>query len=294
MPCSRLSSPTGCGSWAASSSGATSPATTCSPATTPSSTPPALPGTDASTSPARTCLVRARPPTSSTGTAATPTRAALPPRRRVDRGHRGGQRRRRRGARPGRTRGPPAPHRRPLRRARRPCAASAVREVHLIGRRGPEHGKFTTKELRELGELDGVTAVAEADDLPAADPDRERHVAANLAVIEGWVGSPTVPDRPGHPRPLLAAPHRDPRHRPRRGDPTGELAPGRHGRDSRPARPGRGPGRRLPEPAAPRGAVRPRVGGRAQRLDRTSGRRRRARRCPVSTSPDGSSAAPRE
>ncbi len=71
-------------------------------------------------------------------------------------------------------------------------SASNVREVHVIGRRGPEHGKFTTKELRELGELDGVTAVAESADLPAESADRERHVAANLAVIEGWVGR--VPD----------------------------------------------------------------------------------------------------
>ena len=34
--------------------------------------------------------------------------------------------------------------------------ASKVREVHMIGRRGPAHAKFTTKELRELGELPGV------------------------------------------------------------------------------------------------------------------------------------------
>ena len=74
--------------------------------------------------------------------------------------------------------------------------ASTVREVHLIGRRGPEYGKFTTKELRELGELAGVTAVAEAADLPADEPDRERHVAANLAVLEGWVGrQPSPGDR---------------------------------------------------------------------------------------------------
>src|ERR1700760_3793031 len=33
---------------------------------------------------------------------------------------------------------------------------SKVREVHVIGRRGPAQAKFTTKELRELGELDGV------------------------------------------------------------------------------------------------------------------------------------------
>src|SRR5215469_13027881 len=34
--------------------------------------------------------------------------------------------------------------------------ASKVREVHVIGRRGPAQAKFTTKELRELGELPGV------------------------------------------------------------------------------------------------------------------------------------------
>jgi ferredoxin--NADP+ reductase len=71
--------------------------------------------------------------------------------------------------------------------------------VHLIGRRGPEFGKFTTKELRELGELDGVTAIAEAADLPADEEDRERHVAANLAVIAGWVGrAPDDGDRVIH------------------------------------------------------------------------------------------------
>src|SRR5258707_6991779 len=44
--------------------------------------------------------------------------------------------------------------------------ASKVREVHMIGRRGPAYAKFTTKELRELGELPGVEVVvhgAEAD-----------------------------------------------------------------------------------------------------------------------------------
>src|SRR5260221_434926 len=37
--------------------------------------------------------------------------------------------------------------------------ASKVREVHVIGRRGPAQAKFTTKELRELGELAGVDVV---------------------------------------------------------------------------------------------------------------------------------------
>src|SRR6266487_1912072 len=42
--------------------------------------------------------------------------------------------------------------------------ASKVREIHMIGRRGPAHAKFTTKELRELGELPGVEVVVHGDE----------------------------------------------------------------------------------------------------------------------------------
>ena len=42
--------------------------------------------------------------------------------------------------------------------------ASNVREVHVIGRRGPAQAKFTTKELRELGELPGVEVVVHGDE----------------------------------------------------------------------------------------------------------------------------------
>ncbi len=73
---------------------------------------------------------------------------------------------------------------------------SKVREVHMIGRRGPAQAKFTTKELRELGELPGVDVVVyggEAD-LDAFDPTGEsarlaaddRHVRGNYAVIREW------------------------------------------------------------------------------------------------------------
>ena len=76
--------------------------------------------------------------------------------------------------------------------------ASKVREVHMIGRRGPAQAKFTTKELRELGELAGVDVVVgdgEAD-LDAFDPTGEsarlaqadRHVRGNYTVISGWAG----------------------------------------------------------------------------------------------------------
>ena len=78
--------------------------------------------------------------------------------------------------------------------------ASKVREVHMIGRRGPAQAKFTTKELRELGELAGVDIVVgdgEAD-LDAFDPTGEsarlaksdRHVRGNYNVIADWAGRP--------------------------------------------------------------------------------------------------------
>jgi ferredoxin/flavodoxin---NADP+ reductase len=74
--------------------------------------------------------------------------------------------------------------------------SSKVREVHMIGRRGPAQAKFTTKELRELGELAGVDVLVyggEAD-LDAFDPTGEsarlatedRHVRGNYAVISDW------------------------------------------------------------------------------------------------------------
>ncbi len=77
--------------------------------------------------------------------------------------------------------------------------ASKVREVHMIGRRGPAQAKFTTKELRELGELPGVDVVVHADeaDLNAFDLAGEgatlvesyRRVRGNMVAISGWAGS---------------------------------------------------------------------------------------------------------
>jgi ferredoxin--NADP+ reductase len=75
--------------------------------------------------------------------------------------------------------------------------ASRVREVHVIGRRGPAQAKFTTKELRELGELAGVSVTVpsaelaltggfdssgESAELAAAD----RRVRGNLVAMTGW------------------------------------------------------------------------------------------------------------
>lgn len=73
-------------------------------------------------------------------------------------------------------------------------AHSAVTDVHIVGRRGPEFAKFTTKELRELGELDGVSIdVAPIGDLASDDNTIQR----NLDVFRGWAARewPTTPRR---------------------------------------------------------------------------------------------------
>lgn len=82
--------------------------------------------------------------------------------------------------------------------------ASKVREVHVIGRRGPAHAKFTTKELRELGELPGVEIVVHGDeaDLGSFDlagegaslVETDRRVRGNMVAINGWaVGGGSAP-----------------------------------------------------------------------------------------------------
>jgi ferredoxin/flavodoxin---NADP+ reductase len=65
---------------------------------------------------------------------------------------------------------------------------SRVRDIHIIGRRGAEHAKFTTKELRELGELaDAEVIVDPAEFAVGADSSGSKLARANLAVLERWV-----------------------------------------------------------------------------------------------------------
>ncbi len=61
---------------------------------------------------------------------------------------------------------------------------SAVREVLVAGRRGPAQAAFTNPELRELGEMEGVDVIVDADELEralavpdeSADPTAQRNV----------------------------------------------------------------------------------------------------------------------
>ncbi|MEU6955354.1 FAD-dependent oxidoreductase [Streptomyces sp. NPDC045714] len=84
---------------------------------------------------------------------------------------------------------------------------SRVRDVHIVGRRGPSQARFTTKELRELGALPGARVVvdpaelaldpayAAPDGLPGALPP-PAVVRRNLEVLRGWsaAGEPAATD----------------------------------------------------------------------------------------------------
>ena len=79
--------------------------------------------------------------------------------------------------------------------AARELAESALREVHVLGRRGPVQGAFTTPELRELGELPGVDVIVdprdlELDEVSAAHlaETSDRTAEKNLEVLRGWAG----------------------------------------------------------------------------------------------------------
>ncbi len=70
-------------------------------------------------------------------------------------------------------------------------AASHVTDLHLVGRRGAAYAKFTTKELRELGEIEGVDVVVDPADLAVdeaaqAELDGNRVAARNLVVMQEW------------------------------------------------------------------------------------------------------------
>lgn len=74
--------------------------------------------------------------------------------------------------------------------------ASGVREVRMMARRGPSQGKFTTKELRELGTLPGVDVLVDPAEL-AIDPAYADPGAAlpavnrrNVEVLRGWAADP--------------------------------------------------------------------------------------------------------
>lgn len=68
--------------------------------------------------------------------------------------------------------------------------ARGVAEVVIAGRRGPLQGAFTTLELRELGELDGVDVVVDPADMAEVTDEAAQALgktaAANIKVLRGY------------------------------------------------------------------------------------------------------------
>lgn len=73
-------------------------------------------------------------------------------------------------------------------------ARTPIEHVYLVGRRGPVQATFTTKELRELGELDEASIdvdpdALELDETSAAALEGNKVAARNLAVLREWASS---------------------------------------------------------------------------------------------------------
>jgi ferredoxin--NADP+ reductase len=61
-------------------------------------------------------------------------------------------------------------------------ANSSIREIVVVGRRGPAQASFTTPELHEMGELAGADVVVDAEDLEGAEP-KDTNAERNLEVL---------------------------------------------------------------------------------------------------------------
>ena len=73
-------------------------------------------------------------------------------------------------------------------------AAAPLAEIHVIGRRGPEHASFTNNELAEMGRIGRAVALTDATALavqaPASDPTPERlRKAKNLEILRGFAAN---------------------------------------------------------------------------------------------------------
>lgn len=73
--------------------------------------------------------------------------------------------------------------------------ASKVRDITMIGRRGPAEAKFTTKELRELGELANADIVVRPDELEVSQAsldavDGDATILKNIEVLRSFADIP--------------------------------------------------------------------------------------------------------
>jgi ferredoxin--NADP+ reductase len=88
-------------------------------------------------------------------------------------------------------------------------AASQVEDIHLIGRRGPAQAKFTTKELRELGDLTNADVLVDPRDLELDEASElmrtnDPLLRRNVEVMQAWAArTPEGRPRRVHVRFLL-------------------------------------------------------------------------------------------
>src|SRR5437764_8876465 len=66
-------------------------------------------------------------------------------------------------------------------------ADSSLREIVVVGRRGPAQASFTTPELQEMGELAGADVVVDPVDLEGAQP-KSTNAERNFAVLQRFAG----------------------------------------------------------------------------------------------------------
>ena len=76
-----------------------------------------------------------------------------------------------------------------------PLRESRIREVHILGRRGPVQAAFTPPEAKELGALEGADAIVRPEEV-ALDPLSEealasagRRVRRNVEIVQGFAAS---------------------------------------------------------------------------------------------------------
>ncbi len=74
-------------------------------------------------------------------------------------------------------------------------AESRVRDIYMIGRRGPAQARFTTKELRELGELANADIMIDPEELeldPSSrmEAESDRLITRNIEVLHGFAKTP--------------------------------------------------------------------------------------------------------
>jgi ferredoxin/flavodoxin---NADP+ reductase len=85
-------------------------------------------------------------------------------------------------------------------------AESTIRDVYIFGRRGPAQAKFTTKELRELGELDNADIIVDPKEIElnaasAAEVAAQQALQRNLDILRDFAGrTPTGKPRRVHLR----------------------------------------------------------------------------------------------